>query len=130
MRRRQLRFLWGNGLLLALLTSACTLAYGDLSTSRAAQPALLTGTVPKWSLQEITERLPGRVEPADVATLAPLLHETSEHHDRFEKAAPAHNWWDWYAPYFAARQNGSTSEQATEAADRYMAEVHGVVASR
>ena len=38
-----------------------------------------------------------------------------------------HNWWDWYAPYFSARQQGSTAEQATAAADRYMKDVHGVV---
>jgi hypothetical protein len=64
----------------------------------------------------------------DVARLAELLHETAEHHDRFEKAAPAHDWWDWYAAYLGAREAGSTSEQADAAADRYMAEVHGVVA--
>ena len=64
----------------------------------------------------------------DVARLAELLHETAEHHDRFEKAAPAHDWWDWYAAYLSAREEGSTSEQADAAADRYMAEVHGVVA--
>jgi hypothetical protein len=29
--------------------------------------------------------------------LAALLRETAEHHDRFEKATPPHNWWDWYA---------------------------------
>ena len=62
----------------------------------------------------------------DVARLAELLHETAEHHDRFEKAAPAHDWWDWYAAYLSAREEGSTSEQADAAADRYMAEVHGV----
>src|SRR5215510_13174249 len=45
-----------------------------------------------WLLQEITARLPGRVwEPAskqaiDVAGLAELLHETSEHHDPYEKS--------------------------------------------
>src|SRR4030095_12217904 len=41
-----------------------------------------------WLLQEITTRFPGREwEPAHaaVATLASLLHETSEHHDRLEK---------------------------------------------
>ena len=65
----------------------------------------------------------------DVATLAELLLETAMAHDRFEKAAPAHDWWDWYAPYLDARQHGSTSEQATAAADRYMAEAHGVVVS-
>jgi hypothetical protein len=63
----------------------------------------------------------------DVATLAELLHETAEHHDSFEKAAPPHNWWDWYAPYLSAREDGKTSEQAVEAADRYMREVRGVV---
>jgi hypothetical protein len=66
----------------------------------------------------------------DVATLAQLLHETAEQHDHFEKAAPAHDWWDWYAPYLDARQNGSSPEQATAAADRYMKEARGVVASR
>jgi catechol 2,3-dioxygenase-like lactoylglutathione lyase family enzyme len=84
----------------------------------------------EFLLQEVTERLPGRVEPTDVATLAELLLETALHHDRFEKAAPAHNWWDWYAPYFAAREQGSTSEQADAAADRYMEKTHGVVVSR
>ena len=62
----------------------------------------------------------------DVANLAVLLRETAEHHDGFEKAAPAHDWWDWYAPYLNARLDGSTSEQATEAADLYMKEVRGV----
>lgn len=80
-----------------------------------------------WMLQEVTERLPGRVE-IDVAALAELLHETAEHHDTFEKAAPPHDWWDWYAAYFGARQNGSTPEQASATADRYMAEVKGVIA--
>ena len=75
-----------------------------------------------WFLQEITTRLPGREwKPAvDVATLAELLHETSEHHDHFEKTHGKHNWYDWYAPYLNARQNGSNSEEATAAADRYM----------
>jgi len=63
----------------------------------------------------------------DVASLANLLHETAEHHDPYEKSAPEHNWWDWYAAYFNARQHGGTAEQATTAADRYMKEVHGVV---
>jgi hypothetical protein len=63
----------------------------------------------------------------DVATLAELLHETAEHHDSFEKAAPPHDWWDWYAPYLSARQAGRTPEQAVQAADDYMQEVRGVV---
>ena len=60
--------------------------------------------------------------------LAALLRETAEHHDRFEKAAPPHSWWDWYARYLSARQHGSTPEQADAAADRYMKEARGVVA--
>jgi hypothetical protein len=63
----------------------------------------------------------------DVATLAALLHETAEHHDSFEKAAPTHDWWDWYAPYLSAREDGKTPDDAVEAADRYMLEVRGVV---
>jgi hypothetical protein len=66
----------------------------------------------------------------DIDAIAQLLLETAQHHDAFEKASPEHNWWDWYAPYFAARQGGSTSEEATAAADEYMARVKGIVASR
>jgi catechol 2,3-dioxygenase-like lactoylglutathione lyase family enzyme len=84
----------------------------------------------EFLLQEVTSRLPGRVDETPVATLAELLLETGLHHDRFEKAAPAHNWWDWYAPYLSARQHGSTPEQADAAADLYMEEAHGVVVSR
>jgi hypothetical protein len=63
----------------------------------------------------------------DVATLAQLLHETAEQHDRYEKVAPPHDWWDWYAPYLDARQRGNTPDQASAAADRYMADVKHVV---
>jgi len=76
-----------------------------------------------WLLQEITTRLPGRVwqsRTTDVATLAELLHETSEHHDPYEKSHGKHQWWDWYAPYLSARQNGSSPEEAAAAASSYM----------
>jgi hypothetical protein len=63
----------------------------------------------------------------DIASLAELLHETSEHHASFEAVAPPHDWWDWYAAYMNARQGGSTPEQASAAAERYMAEVKHVV---
>src|SRR5579864_5753813 len=82
----------------------------------------------RWLLQEITTRFPDReweqkqARPADVATIAQLLHETSEHHDPYEKTHAEHHWWDWYAPYFSARQNGQSSAEATTAADRYMDE--------
>ena len=81
----------------------------------------------EFLLQEVTTRLPGRVEEPDVEALAQLLLETALGHGRFEAVTPPHNWWDWYAPYFSARQQGGTPEQATAAADRYMKEVHGVV---
>ena len=62
-----------------------------------------------------------------IADLAQLLHETAEHHDAFEKAAPPHDWWDWYAAYMDARQEGRSSEEASAAAGRYMADVKHVV---
>jgi catechol 2,3-dioxygenase-like lactoylglutathione lyase family enzyme len=82
-----------------------------------------------WLLQEITTRLSGREwkvtqAPAlNVATLAELLHETEEHHGQYEKTHAKHNWWDWYAPYLSARQNGRNPEEAADAADRYMEEI-------
>lgn len=84
----------------------------------------------QWVLQEITERLPGRVERTDPAPLAELLAETALHHGEFEAIAAPHNWWDWYAAYLAARQDGDTPGQADKAADAYMAEAYGVAVSR
>ena len=81
-----------------------------------------------WLLQEIKKRLPGREwkltrpRATDVATLAELLHETEEHHGYYEKTHAQHHWWDWYAAYLSAHQNGASPEEAT-AADRYMDEV-------
>jgi catechol 2,3-dioxygenase-like lactoylglutathione lyase family enzyme len=79
-----------------------------------------------WLFQEITTRLPGRewksASKPDVATLAELLHEAEQHHGAYEKTHAKHNWWDWYAPYLNARQNGRSSEEASAAADRYMNE--------
>src|SRR5215470_19876798 len=84
-----------------------------------------------WLLQEVTTRLPGREwksTSVDVAKLAEFLHETEEHHGQYEKRHSKHNWWDWYASYLDARQNGSSPEQATAVADRYMEDVHHVAA--
>lgn len=50
-----------------------------------------------WLLQEIKSRLPGRewkstrATAVDVATLAELLRDTSEHHDRYEKTHAQHH---------------------------------------
>jgi catechol 2,3-dioxygenase-like lactoylglutathione lyase family enzyme len=83
-----------------------------------------------WVLQEITERLPGRVEMRDSGALAQLLFETARRHGAFEAVAPPHDWWDWYAAYMDAREQGGSQEQAAESAGRYMADVkHVVVAS-
>src|SRR5262245_52089111 len=82
-----------------------------------------------WLLQEIRTRLPGRewklarALSTDVATLADLLRETAGRHDHYEKTHAEHHWWDWYAPYLSARQNGSGPEEAAAAADRDMKEV-------
>jgi hypothetical protein len=64
---------------------------------------------------------------ADVATLAELLRETSEHHGAFEASTPKHDWWNWYAPYLHARLEGKPSDEATQAADQYMKDVFHVV---
>ena len=85
-----------------------------------------------WLMQELTKRLPGREwkskQPGamDVTTLAELLHETEQHHGQYEKTHGKHNWWDWYAAYLNARQNGSAPEEAAAAADSYMNEVFHV----
>ena len=80
-----------------------------------------------WLLQEITTRLPGRgveghasADHEPLPVLAELLHETEQHHGQYEKTHGKHNWWDWYAPYLSARQNGSSPEAAAGAAGLYM----------
>ena len=83
----------------------------------------------EWLLQEIKTRLPGRewkltqTQGMDNVSLAGLLRETAEHHDNFEKTHGEHKWWDWYASYLNARQNGTNPEEASAAADRYMEKV-------
>jgi hypothetical protein len=62
----------------------------------------------------------------DVAALADLLHETSEHHGQYEAIAPKHDWWYWYAAYMNAREGGSTPEKASEAAKAYMEQARGI----
>lgn len=65
----------------------------------------------------------------DIEALAHLLYETAEHHGSFEAVAPPHNWWEWYAAYMHAREHGSTPEESSAAAGRYMAEAKHVVVS-
>jgi predicted enzyme related to lactoylglutathione lyase len=67
-----------------------------------------------WLLQEVTTRLPGRVDPAttsfrSASDLASALRRASaahgEHEKRIGKADP--NWPDWYATYMVAEQAGT-----------------------
>jgi hypothetical protein len=63
----------------------------------------------------------------EVAALARLLAETAARHGAFEAVAPPHDWWDWYAAYMDAREGGTEPDAAAAAANRYMADVKGVV---
>jgi catechol 2,3-dioxygenase-like lactoylglutathione lyase family enzyme len=67
-----------------------------------------------WLLQEITTRLPGRIDPATTSfasakDLASALRRAEaahgEHEKRMGKADP--NWPDWYAEYMLAEQAGA-----------------------
>jgi hypothetical protein len=62
----------------------------------------------------------------DIAELADLLRETSEHHGVFEAVAPKHDWWDWYAAYMTAREHGSDPDGAAQAAGVYMEQARGI----
>ena len=68
----------------------------------------------EWLLQEITTRLPGRVDAAEtsfssVADLAGALRRAEAAHGEHEKRTgePDANWPDWYARYMAAEQAGT-----------------------
>jgi catechol 2,3-dioxygenase-like lactoylglutathione lyase family enzyme len=68
-----------------------------------------------WVLQEVTTRLPGRLWSdfgTDVAVLADLLREAEEQHGQYEPTGPKHDWWNWYAPYIAARRLGRSPDEA------------------
>ena len=67
-----------------------------------------------WQLQEITTRLPGRVETmtttfASVSDLASAMRRASAAHGEHEKRTGEEdpNWPDWYAAYMAAEQAGT-----------------------
>jgi catechol 2,3-dioxygenase-like lactoylglutathione lyase family enzyme len=71
-----------------------------------------------WLLQEITTRLPGRIEPAQtafasVSDLATALRHAEAAHGQHEKRighADA-NWPDWYAAYIVAEKAGEVLPQ-------------------
>ena len=66
-----------------------------------------------WLLQEVTQRLPGRVDADDTtftssAALATALRRASVAHGEHEKLTGEHDegWADWYAEYIVAEQGG------------------------
>jgi catechol 2,3-dioxygenase-like lactoylglutathione lyase family enzyme len=67
-----------------------------------------------WLLQEITTRLPGRIDAdgtsfATVADLAGAMRRAKAAHGEHEKrtGVPDENWPEWYAAYMAAEQAGT-----------------------
>jgi catechol 2,3-dioxygenase-like lactoylglutathione lyase family enzyme len=67
-----------------------------------------------WLLQEITTRLPGRIDAAEtvftsVADLASALRRAEAAHGEHEKRTGQRdaNWPDWYAAYMVAEQAGT-----------------------
>jgi hypothetical protein len=67
-----------------------------------------------WLLQEITTRLPGRIEASGVAfassgALAVALRRAADAHGEHEKKVGAHddNWPEWYADFLIAEQHGT-----------------------
>jgi catechol 2,3-dioxygenase-like lactoylglutathione lyase family enzyme len=71
-----------------------------------------------WLLQEITARLPGRIDSAatsfsSVADLASALRRAEAAHGEHEKRTGQRdaNWPDWYAAYMASEQSGKEPPQ-------------------
>ncbi|MER6463864.1 VOC family protein [Streptomyces sp. NPDC001288] len=67
-----------------------------------------------WLLQEVTDRLPGRLDPAATSyssaeDLASALRRAEAAHGEHEArtGAPDPDWPDWYARYMAAEQAGT-----------------------
>lgn len=67
----------------------------------------------RWLLQEVTTRLPGRIDPVEtafrsVSDLAGALRRAEAAHGEHEKRTGQHdaNWPDWYAAYMVAEQSG------------------------
>jgi hypothetical protein len=71
-----------------------------------------------WLLQEVTARLPGRVDRAGATfisanDLAIALRRAEAAHGEHEKRIGQRdaNWSDWYATYMVAEQSGQTLPQ-------------------
>jgi catechol 2,3-dioxygenase-like lactoylglutathione lyase family enzyme len=72
-----------------------------------------------WLLQEVTTRLPGRIDAAETAfgstsDLASALRRAAAAHGEHEKRTGGQrdeNWPDWYAAYMVAEQHGAELPQ-------------------
>jgi catechol 2,3-dioxygenase-like lactoylglutathione lyase family enzyme len=71
-----------------------------------------------WLLQEVTSRLPGRIDPATISfasagDLANAFRRAEAAHGEHEKRTGQRdaNWSDWYAAYMAAEQAGTELPQ-------------------
>jgi catechol 2,3-dioxygenase-like lactoylglutathione lyase family enzyme len=71
-----------------------------------------------WLLQEVTTRLPGRIDPQEttytsVSDLADAMRRASIAHGEHEARTGERdeNWPDWYAAYMVAEQSGSVLPQ-------------------
>jgi catechol 2,3-dioxygenase-like lactoylglutathione lyase family enzyme len=67
-----------------------------------------------WQLQEVTNRIPGRVEPgvtsfSSASDLASAFRRAEAAHGEHEKRTGQRdaNWPDWYAAYMVAEQSGT-----------------------
>jgi len=63
----------------------------------------------EWLVQQITTRLPGRVDATAVPDLARALRRAAAAHGEHEKRTGGRdeNWPDWYAAYMVAEQAGT-----------------------
>ena len=91
---------------------------GGPDPERRSYSSLATFSDPdgnSWLLQEVTTRLPGRVDAAETAfastaDLASALRRAAAAHGEHEKRAGGEydvNWPDWYAEYMVAEQAGT-----------------------
>ena len=84
---------------------------------QASYSSFLTFTDPDgngWLLQEITARLPGRIDSAETTfasrgDLAAALRRAAASHGEQEQRTgqPDENWPDWYADYMVREQSGA-----------------------
>ena len=89
---------------------------GGVDPERQSYGSLATFSDPdgnSWLLQEVTTRLPGRIDAAETtftstADLAGALRRAEAAHGEHEKRTGQRdaNWPDWYAAYMSAEQSG------------------------